>query len=95
MDDGARGLNDANHQRILWVVIRMYYDEHSPAHFHAYYGEHSAQIAIDSLEIIGGALPKRALTLTVEWAIAHREELRSDWRRAQEHQPLFPIAPLE
>jgi hypothetical protein len=26
------------------IVIRMYYDEHIPPHFHAYYGESSAVI---------------------------------------------------
>ena len=77
------------------IVIRMYFDDHAPAHFHAYYGEHSAQISIDSLEVIGGQLPPRALALVVEWAIAHREDLRADWRRAQEHHPLLPIQPLE
>ena len=77
------------------IVIRIYYDDHGPSHFHAYYAEHSAQISIENAELLGGFLPKRALALTVEWALAHREELREDWRRASEHQALLPIAPLE
>jgi hypothetical protein len=77
------------------IVIRMYFDDHAPAHFHAHYGEHDAQIAIDTLEVIRGSLPKRALNLTVEWALAHRAELREDWARAQAHEPLRTIEPLE
>ncbi|MBX7114027.1 MAG: DUF4160 domain-containing protein [Myxococcaceae bacterium] len=73
----------------------MYCDDHAPAHFHAYYGDHRAQISIESLDVIGGSLPKRVLALAVEWAVEHRDELRADWERAAEHQPLLSIDPLE
>jgi hypothetical protein len=46
----------------------MYFDDHGPPHFHAYYGDDVAVIAIDTLEIIEGRLPRRALALAVEWA---------------------------
>lgn len=51
-------------------------------------------IAIDTLEIIEGRLPRRALALAVEWAQQHRAELREDWRLAEVHQTLKPIPPL-
>ncbi len=73
----------------------MYYDDHSPPHFHAYYGSSSAQVAIDSLEVLSGVLPKRVLALVIEWAISHRQELRDDWQLACDHQPLAAIDPLE
>ena len=78
----------------LGIVIRMYYDDHPPPHFHAIYGEHEAKIGIETLEIIEGKLPRRALGL-VHWAELHREELRDNWVRGQEHEALAPIAPLE
>ncbi len=81
--------------RFFGILVRMYYADHAPSHFHAHYGEHSAQIAIDSLEVLGGELPSRALGLILEWAVAHRQELRDDWARAQRREPLVPIAPLE
>ena len=77
------------------IVIRMYYDDHAPAHFHAYYGEHSAQLVIETLQILEGSLPKRVLALVIEWAFEHRDELRHDWTLAGEHQPLERIQPLE
>lgn len=72
----------------------MYYDDHAPPHFHAYYGDDVAVIAIDTLEVIEGGLPKRPLALVVEWAQQHRDELREDWRLAEMHQALKPIPAL-
>ena len=34
------------------ILIKMYFDDHAPAHFHAFYGEHEALIDIRSLEMI-------------------------------------------
>lgn len=80
--------------RFFGIVIRMYYDDHAPPHFHAYYGGDVAVIAIDTLEVIEGGLPKRPLALVVEWAQQHRDELREDWRLAEMHQALKPIPAL-
>ena len=77
------------------IAIRMYYDDHPPPHFHAYYGDAAAKIAIDTLSVTEGGLPRRALALVREWAAAHREELQEDWRLAEAHLPLHRIPPLE
>lgn len=76
------------------IVITMYYDEHGRAHFHVNYGEHNASIAIETLEILGGAIPRRALALVREWAVLHRAELRENWNLARGEQPLKRIAAL-
>ena len=47
------------------------------------YAEHEALINIRTLEVIGGSLPRRAPSLTIEWAIEHREELMGDWNLCQ------------
>jgi hypothetical protein len=77
------------------IVIRMYYDEHMPPHFHAYYGENSAIIEIETLRVRDGYIPKRAFALVLEWSQEHRSELMSNWQLAEKHQPLNNIAPLE
>ena len=77
------------------IVIRMYYDDHPPPHFHAIYGERETKIAIETLEVIEGKLPRRALGLVLDWAELHRQELGDNWNRGQEHAPLIPIPPLE
>ena len=76
------------------IVIRMYHDDHPPPHFHATYSGDSAQVDIETLQILDGWLPPRALHLVQEWAELHRQELRDNWQRAVAHEPLVPIDPL-
>jgi len=49
----------------------MYFDDHHPPHFHAYYGEFEAEVEIANLTIIEGELPSRVLGLVIEWASLH------------------------
>ena len=77
------------------IVIQMFWREHAPPHFHALYGEYEALIDIRTLEVIAGSLPRRALTLTIEWAVEHRIELMEDWNLCQAKQMPHKIAPLE
>ena len=77
------------------IIIRMYYREHPPPHFHAKVAEHTASYSINTLALIEGDLPRRAHGLVLEWAALHREERRENWERAQGQEPLLPIAPLE
>jgi hypothetical protein len=81
--------------RFYGITIRMYFDEHPPPHFHAYYGDDAAKIDIDTLEITEGRLRRRTLSLVQEWAAEHRDELQENWRRAEAHLPLNEISPLE
>jgi hypothetical protein len=77
------------------IVIAMYYNDHVPPHFHAMYAEHEAQVAIESLELLHGSLPRRALAMVLEWAAVHREELRANWEAARGGNPLSRIRGLE
>jgi hypothetical protein len=79
--------------RFFGIVIRMHFDDHAP-HFHAQYGEHEVEIAINGLEVLAGSFPSRALGLTIEWAVEHRDELRADWELAGTRRPLRRIEPL-
>ena len=74
--------------RFFGIVIKMYFEDHQPPHFHAEYGEHEALIDIHALAVIGGRLPPRALGLVVEWAFQHQAELLVLWKRAVQHQSL-------
>ena len=60
--------------RFLGIVIRMYFLDHDPPHFHAAYAGAEAQIRIRPLGVLGGTLPPRALALVVEWASLHEIE---------------------
>jgi len=73
----------------------MYYDDHPPPHFHARYGELSAQISIKDFSIIEGDLPSRVLGLVVEWASLHQNELEENWELVSVLQEPKPIEPLQ
>ena len=80
--------------RFYGIVIAVFYNEHNPPHFHARYGEYKAAIDIQSLRILEGRLPPRALGLVVEWAAQHQDELMQDWELAVHEKPPFQIEPL-
>lgn len=80
--------------RFYGIVIKMFFNEHNPPHFHAFYGEHETLVEIQSLAVIAGGLPPRAMGLVIEWASLHKQELIADWERARSHQSLSPIEPL-
>jgi phosphomannomutase len=81
--------------RFFGIVIAMYYKEHTPPHFHAKYSGQRAAFAIPDLRIIEGSLPRRALSLVLEWAFLHRDELMDNWRRAERREELLKIKPLD
>ena len=56
------------------ILIRMYWNDHAPPHFHVEYGEYRAQYLIEPLVLSRGQLPRRAHALVLEWAAMHRNE---------------------
>lgn len=80
--------------RFYGIIIRMFFNDHGPPHFHAVYGDQAAIIGVETLAIIDGDLPPRALGLVMEWASLHRLELLDRWQQAQRLQPLEKIDPL-
>ena len=62
--------------RFYGIVIKMFFDDHEPPHFHVEYAEHQAVVSIETVALIGGTLPPRALGLVAEWAALRQEELR-------------------
>jgi hypothetical protein len=66
------------------ILIRMYFGDHVPPHFHAQYGEYNAIISIQDFGIIEGYLPPKAMALIVEWAIIHKDELLENWSTLSE-----------
>jgi len=81
--------------RFFGIVIKMFFDDHNPPHFHAEYSGYFALVDIRTLSTLSGHLPPRVMGLVIEWATIHKEELFADWERAQAQQELQKIAPLE
>ena len=81
--------------RFFGIIIRMFFNEHAPPHFHAEYGEYRAVINIRTLEIIEGKLTRRALELVLDWAELHQAELLEDWDLCAKHHQPHDIEPLQ
>jgi hypothetical protein len=55
----------------------MFYREHGPPHFHAFYGGYRITVEIESGEVTG-TFPRRALAHVQEWRELHKPELLED-----------------
>lgn len=82
--------------RFYGIIIRMFFKDHLPPHFHAEYGEHSAQIGINDGEIVEGSLPRKALRLVQAWAEIHKDELMDNYKQSlKEGGIISKIEPLK
>jgi len=80
--------------RFLGIVIRMFYEDHAPPHFHAEYGDYKVLIEITS-RIVEGRFPPHALRAVLDWADIHERELLANWDLAKNRQQPRKIEPLE
>jgi len=78
----------------LGVIIRMFYRDHNPPHFHAVYAAFEGLIDIQKNELIDGYLPPRVLGIVTEWTALHQNELMQNWERARNQEQLLDIEPL-
>jgi len=80
--------------RFYGIIIKMFFNDHQPPHFHAEYGGEEILVAIDTLAIFAGGLPPRATGLVIEWATLHKRELNEAWYKASTLEPVGRIDPL-
>lgn len=80
--------------RFYGIIVRMFYNEHAPPHFHAIYSGTEVVVEIKTLAVLRGKLSPRAMGLVIEWASLHQDELMADWDRARAMDSLLPIDPL-
>jgi hypothetical protein len=66
------------------ILIKMYFGDHMPSHFHAQFGEYTAQISISDFGVVADYLPPKALALVVEWASIHQQALADNWENLSE-----------
>jgi len=52
-------------------------------------------VDLETLSVIAGSMPRRALGLVLEWAALHRDELRRAWAAATRNQEPDKIPPLD
>lgn len=75
------------------ILIRMYYDDYNPPHFHAFYGKYKARFSLDG-GLVEGEMPNKQIKLIEAWSIIHKDELLANWELAKNSETLFNITPL-
>ena len=65
------------------IMIKMYFNDHLPCHFHAIYNEYNGIFYLNTLEVIGGDLPSKAILLIKEWATQYQQELLNMWNNKE------------
>jgi Domain of unknown function (DUF4160) len=65
------------------IAIRMFYTEHPPPHFHAYYQRYRALISIETGDIIHGSLPPGTHRVVRDWCRRHNAELMENWNERE------------
>jgi hypothetical protein len=82
--------------RFFGIIIKMFFLDHAPPHFHVEYGDEKAIINIKTQEIIEGYLSVKQLKLVQAWAIIHEMELEENFMNLNNEQPSWKkIEPLK
>jgi hypothetical protein len=77
------------------LVIRMFYGDHNPPHFHVEYQGERATFTFGG-ELLAGELSSRtARELVKRWAKRHKLELMINWKSIEKGRPLNRIEPLD
>jgi len=45
--------------RFFGIIICMYWEDHNPPHFHAYYNEFEATYSIENFQLLQGKMEKK------------------------------------
>ena len=77
------------------IVIRMFYQEHGPPHFHAEYQGQQATFDFGGELLAGDLRSGVAKRLIRDWAVQHRAQLEANWANMEVGRALERIEPLE
>ena len=78
--------------RLFGIVVKMYYRDHPPSHFHAFHGEDEVVVDLHGV-VLARSFPPGSLMLLRNWARVHQAELLENWNRARANRPMKRIEP--
>lgn len=81
--------------RFFGIIIRMFFDDHDPPHFHAEYQGSKAVFDFNGNIMKGGLNSRTATRLVREWIDLRISELFEDWELARQGKELKKIDPLD
>lgn len=79
--------------RFYGIIIKMYFNDHNPPHFHAEYQGYKVIVSIEE-GVVEGQMPKTALKLIFEWLDLHKGELLVNWETIRKTGKFERIKPL-
>jgi hypothetical protein len=77
------------------IVIRMFFQEHRPPHFHAEYQGQQSAFDFAGEPVAGDLRSGVAKRLIREWAVQNRAQLEANWAAMEAGRALERIEPLE
>ncbi len=80
--------------RFLGIIIKMYFNDHSPPHFHAYHQNYKATFSIQTGQMIDGKFPQKQAAFVTAWALLHQKELMANWKALISGKDAQKIDPL-
>lgn len=66
--------------RFLGIIIKMFFGDHTPPHFHAEYQGYKALFSIKTGKVIAGKFPKSQSTIVTAWTLLRQKELMENWK---------------
>ncbi|MFN0190905.1 MAG: DUF4160 domain-containing protein [Aestuariivirga sp.] len=73
------------------IVVQMYWRDHPPPHFHAYYQGFEGLFSIETGELIAGQMPPAARRILKDWINLRRTELLTNWELCKTNAPLNAV----
>lgn len=80
--------------RFLGIIIRMFFNDHAPPHFHAQYQNYKATFSIKTGKILDGRFPKKEGALVTAWALLRQNELLANWKALTAGKESNKVEPL-
>lgn len=80
--------------RFLGIIIKMFFEDHAPPHFHVEYQGYKALFSIKTGKVIAGRFPKNSSTIVTAWALIHKKELMDNWKSLTTGKEAKKIEPL-
>jgi len=77
------------------IIIRMFYNDHNPPHFHADYQGQRGIFSFDGEMLKGKIHSPTAKRLIKQWCLLHQHELEKNWQSMAENKSFNKIPPLE
>ena len=78
----------------LGIAIYMYFRDHLPPHFHAFFGGQEVLINIRTMAVLRGKFPSPQLGFVRTWGTIHQSALLAAWDLAYQGKRPGKIPPL-